>query len=122
MSKKRVLIVDDDESLLMTLKDALILTGDYIVETVSDSTKAVHAARTFRPDVIVLDVMMPDMDGGQVAAAVWEEEDLKKVPIIFQTAVMSKKEAAARHSSREHYLAKPVPIEELTRKIDELCR
>ncbi len=121
MGKKRLLIIDDDKNLLHVLKDALVYTGNYLVEAVSDPVIALKAARIFKPDLVILDVMMPDMDGGQVAEAIWGDDALRNVPIIFQTAVLSKDEAAKRHSYREHYMAKPVPLAELIEKIEELC-
>ena len=122
MDKKKILLVDDEETLLVTLKDALEFTGKYEVRTVRESTKALDAVREFRPDIVILDVMMPDMDGGQVAAAIWDDPTLKDTPILFQTAVMSKDEEPGHHSQnpREHFIIKPVTLEELMVAVDRL--
>jgi DNA-binding response OmpR family regulator len=119
---KKILIIDDEKTLLETLCDALELSGNYTVRTVSDSRKAVDAALKFQPDLVLLDVMMPDLDGGEVAALMRENESLKNVPVIFQTAVLSKKEESHHHSSnpKEHFLIKPVSIDELITAIESL--
>lgn len=120
--RKKILIVDDEIALLETLRDALEIGDNYTVKTVSVSTKALDAALAFKPDLVILDVMMPDMDGGEVAAQMRSDPSLKNVPVIFQTAVMTKQEESHHHSSnpREHFLIKPVSIEELIEAIESL--
>jgi CheY-like chemotaxis protein len=122
MDKKKLLLVDDEETLLITLKDALEFSDKYEVRTVQDSTKALDAVREFRPDLVVLDVMMPDMDGGEVAAAIWDDPTLKDTPILFQTAVLTRDEETKHHgqSGREHFIVKPATVEELMTAIDGL--
>ena len=67
MSKKRILIVDDDLACARILKTGLERTGDYEVLTELRAARAVSAARQFQPDLILLDVCLPDGDGGDVA-------------------------------------------------------
>lgn len=97
--------------------------GDYVVRTQSDPRLALKTALEFMPDVVLLDVMMPDMDGGEVAAQIWENQRLKDVPIIYQTAVMSKDEESRHHGStvREHFLIKPVTLDDLIGTIEKIC-
>ncbi|OVE76389.1 hypothetical protein BVX97_01240 [bacterium E08(2017)] len=119
---KKVLIVDDEVTLLKTLKDGLELEGQYNVRIVNDSRQAIDQMMEFMPDVVILDVMMPDMDGGEVAAKMLDYPMLKDIPVIFQTAVMSRDEEAKHKpaSSREHFLIKPVSLDEVARTIEAL--
>ena len=81
---------------------------------------AFQTAREFRPDLILLDVMMPEMDGGAVAAQIQEDPLLKGTPIVFLTAIVSKEETKGHeaHIGGLDYLAKPVDLAELTRVIE----
>src|SRR6266550_1407322 len=90
--RSRVLIVDDEKATTRLLKMTLDQTGKYEVQAENDSTRVVAAALEFRPDIIVLDVIMPDMDGGDVAAALKARPELAKVPIVFLTATVRKSE------------------------------
>lgn len=121
---KKVLIVDDEVTLLKTLKEALEFDGRYVVRAVNQSTSAIAEAIAFQPDIVVLDVMMPDMDGGELAARMQENDLLKDVPVIFQTAVMSREESEERpgYAEKRNILVKPVSIEKLTSTIEALLR
>src|SRR5438046_3344091 len=87
-TKKRVLIIDDEASFTRLLKLNLHHTGRYTAETVNDPAKALAVAREFSPDVILLDVMMPSMDGGEVATRIQASPKLKETPIVFLTAAI----------------------------------
>ena len=67
METKRILVVDDEQGFTMLLKMNLEKKGGYEVRVENDATKALDAAREFRPQVVLLDVVMPEMDGGDVA-------------------------------------------------------
>ena len=69
MSRKRILVVDDETSITRLLKMNLELIGNFEVREENSGAHAIEAAREFKPDLILLDVMMTDMDGGEVAAA-----------------------------------------------------
>src|SRR5437870_11965568 len=91
----RILVVDDEKITTRLLRMNLEQTGKYEVRAENDSKRVVAAALEFRPDLIVLDVIMPEMDGGDVAAAIREHPTLSKVPIIFLTATVRKSEVDA---------------------------
>jgi two-component system OmpR family response regulator len=112
-------MVDDDVRLLSMLKRALTAEGSYTVRTEDNALRAAATAREFRPDLIILDVSMPGMDGGEVAMALRKEPLTKETPIIFLTSLVTDQEVAAHHGTigGEHYLAKPVDPEELCRKV-----
>ena len=121
MNKKRILIVDDEPSITRSLKLNLEATGFYTVETENFAVHALPTARRFKPDLIILDVMMPGLDGGEVAAQIRASSLLKGIPIIFLTAIVSNKETGGRESTSGamSYLAKPVDWLELQRCIEE---
>lgn len=84
---RRVLVVDNNSDTTRLIKVLLENNGDYFVLEENDSTKAHQTARNFRPDVILLDVAMPDTDGGEVAAQIQGDPKLRGTPIIFLTAL-----------------------------------
>ena len=122
--KKRILIVDDEASFARMVKLNLEKTGAYDVRVENKATYAVHAAREFKPDVILLDVIMPAMDGGDVANQINRDRNLRGTPIIFLTATVSKREAGdvGLNSGGELFLAKPVSVETLIHCIEEHSR
>ena len=113
--KKRILVVDDEASFTRLLKLNLEQTGDYEVLVENAAPAALAAARRFKPDLILLDVMMPDMDGGTLAARLRESPSLESVPILFLTAAVKKEEVSTRHGSIGGFpfIAKPVDLDEL---------
>lgn len=112
---KRVLVVDDEPTFTRMVKLNLEGTGQYIVETVNESRKAIAVAREFAPDIILLDVVMPEMDGGDVALNLRDRSATKNIPIIFVSAMVSLQESKKGfyQSGGEHFLAKPVDKETL---------
>ncbi len=120
-SKKRILLVDDEESITRTLKLFLDRTGGYEVRTENRGSLAVEVVRDFRPDLIVLDIVMPDADGGAIAQELGEDAELRDVPIIFLTAIIKEKEIRGQgHPIGGHtFLAKPVEPEVLIGHIEE---
>src|SRR5689334_15994862 len=94
--KKRILVVDDEPSITRLLKLNLEQTNDYVVRAEIDSERAIAAAEEFQPDLILLDVMMPGLDGGELASRFQANPKLKRVPIVFLTAATTKSEIYAR--------------------------
>ncbi len=119
-TRTTVMVVDDDRHLLTTVTDFLRFEG-YEVITAANGKEALAALRKSRPDVILLDVMMPGMDGGDVAQAIRARPTLKNIPIIFTTAVVSKSEERSHDGEigGESFLAKPFQLDELTMRIQE---
>jgi len=118
--KNRILLVDDEAGITRMMRRNLEATGRFEVLDINNPTLAVDTARQFRPDLVVCDVMMPDMDGGAVAAAFAEDAQLAKVPIIFLTAIVSRNEVEPTGSmiGTHLFLAKPVKLDELLTCID----
>jgi DNA-binding response OmpR family regulator len=113
--KKRILVVDDEPSITRLLKLSLEQTDEFIVGVENIATHALTAAREFRPDLILLDVMMPGVDGGVLASEFQASAQLRQVPIVFLTAAVTKEEVCS-HGGRIGglpFLAKPVDIPEV---------
>jgi len=118
-SARRILIVDNDKDTTHLVKILLEKTGRYVVFEENDSTRAHQTARNFRPDLIFLDVVMPDRDGGEIAAQIRADAELQYTPIIFLTALVTRAEAeSGLHIDGHPFLAKPINIEELINAIE----
>ena len=96
MAKKRILVVDDTTDISTPLKMYLEKAGAYDVRVENFGAKALGAAKEFKPDLILLDVVMPDVDGGDVACQLEEDPETKKIPIVLLTASVTKQEASER--------------------------
>lgn len=118
MNPKKVLIVDDESGFTRLLKLTLQKTGNFEVKEVNDGTQAWLTAREFQPDIIFLDVVMPAIDGGDVAQQIRADPSLAHVPIIFLTAIVSSKEGGHEIGGFP-FLAKPVSLETIVRCIEE---
>jgi len=118
--KRRILIVDDDRDASHLIKILLEKSGRYVVLEENDAARAHQSARNFRPDLILLDIMMPGTDGGGVAAQIEADLDLQRTRIAFLTGLVTKAEAKAILSFQWHpVLAKPIRIPELINRIEE---
>ena len=118
--KRRILIVDDDRDSTHLIKILLEKISHYLVLEENDAAKAHESARDFRPDLILLDIMMPQIDGGDIAAQIDADPGLQGTPIIFLTALVTKAEAkAGLHIQGHPVLAKPIDIPELINRIEE---
>lgn len=113
--KKRILVIDDEPSITRLLKVNLELTNEYVVKTENAATHALAAAQEFHPDLILLDVLMPDLDGGYVASRFQENPNFKNTPIVFLTAAATKTEVSEHHGriGGLPFLAKPVDMTEV---------
>ncbi|PZU51617.1 MAG: two-component system response regulator [Thauera sp.] len=106
-ARKTVLCVDDEPSNLQVLKQ--ILQGDYRLLFARDGRRALELAQVERPDLILLDVMMPDMDGHEVCRTLKADKRLARVPVIFVTALSDvEDEARGLDLGAVDYICKPV--------------
>ena len=99
MAKKRLLIIDDTDDITTPLKLYLEKDGLYEVRVENQGSLGLAAAKEFKPHLVLLDVMMPDMDGGDVAAQLEEDPETQHVPVVFLTAAVTKEEAAAQNAT-----------------------
>ncbi len=113
--KKRILVVDDQVRDTRLLKLYLERTDDYEVREANDGLAALCAAEHFQPHLILLDIMMPGLQGGDLAASFQANPKFKTVPIVFLTAAVTKEEvqAGGGRIGRFPFLAKPVVLAEV---------
>ena len=123
MEKKKILLVDDNPDITRTISLILETTGRYVIREENRGQRALETARDFKPDLIFLDFMMPDIDGNEVAAQLEEDDQLKHIKIVFLTAIVTKGEiesGSVNNISGYTVLAKPVRTKELISCIEDL--
>lgn len=115
----RILVVDDDPEIVSFLKRGLIYEG-YTVDTASDGTEALAKAREREPDLVILDIMMPGIDGIEVSTRLRQASD---VPILMLTAKGTVADrVAGLDSGADDYLVKPFAFDELLARVRALLR
>lgn len=124
MNKKRILLIDDEKSLTNLLKLNLEETGDYEVRVENWPEDALAAAREFKPDLVLLDLIMPRMPGGNVAALIDSDPQVKGTPIVFLTAAVRKQQVEENEGiiCDHPCLAKPATVEEVVAMIEKYAR
>lgn len=124
MEPRRIMMIDDEVGFTNLTKLNLEKTGKYAVCIENDSTKAVTAARAFKPELILLDIVMPGKDGGEVMAALRQEPELDRVPVAFLTATLSIAAVAQRDNQIKGCpcIAKPISPKELMREIETILK
>ena len=117
MAKKKILVVDDEKAFGQMVKLNLEETGSYEVSVESKGMRALEVARQFSPDLIFLDIVMPDVDGGEIARRIRMDEGLKGIPIVFLTAVVKESDKIHQEGVLAGHLhpciAKPVTAKKL---------
>ncbi len=118
----KVLVVDDEEPIQELLKYNLEKSG-YEVKTAGDGNRAVEIARRFQPDLVLLDIMMPKMDGVETCRLLRELPELQKTFIVFLTARSEEySEVAAFDIGADDYITKPIKPRALVSRIGALFR
>jgi two-component system phosphate regulon response regulator PhoB len=122
LKTKKVLIVDDEADVTDLVAYNLRAKG-CVVETLNDPTSSIGIARSFLPDLVILDVMMPDLSGVQICKMLRADPRLKNVPVIFLTAKAEEHDRVqGLESGADDYICKPFSIKELTLRIQSLLR
>ncbi|MGF1571629.1 MAG: response regulator [Sumerlaeia bacterium] len=118
MSQKTILCVDDERDILLILETAL--SDDYKVITASSGADALQVAQATPPDLVILDLMMPEMDGLETFAQFKTIEKLASIPCIFLTGVSDKEKIReALMLGTKYYLTKPFDLDELMDKVSQ---
>ncbi len=119
MEAKRILVIDDEPSMTRMIRLNLEMTKRYQVREENNAMHALAAAREFKPDLILLDVIMPGMDGGELARRIKTDPTLSLVPVIFLTGTVTKKEAAEGAVTAGYpLLPKPVSLKNLVETME----
>jgi DNA-binding response OmpR family regulator len=121
MTVKTVLLVDDDESLLRLHQLALTMKSDLEVRVAQSGRAALDLLNDWRPDLVILDLMMPDMNGLEVCRRLRAQPALATVPVVMLTGLSdSAGQAAARQAGASDVWLKPMTPAELRTRIGQL--
>lgn len=118
---KKILLIDDEEDFCFFVKGNLEGTGNYKVLAVNRGREGIDLARRTRPDLILLDMIMPGMSGDEVALELGRDPVTQNIPIIFLTAIVTKDETGQDNFSQiggRNFIAKPIHTQGLTRAIE----
>lgn len=115
--EKKILIVDDDQVTLAILEKIFISDG-YWVAKATNGRDALYIADDFLPDVIILDIMMPVMDGTVTIEHLEKNPRTKNIPVLFLTSLISKKEESDKLAMNRCFIAKPIDSDQLLKEVD----
>ena len=118
----RILLIDDEEDFCFFVKGNLEAKGEYEVLTANNGLEGLEMARESGPDLILLDMIMPEMTGDEVAFELKKDPVLKDIPIIFLTAIVTKQETGPENLARiggRNFMAKPVQTQGLIKAIEK---
>ena len=117
---RRILVVEDD-LLNRMFYSAVLESGGFTAETVADGDLAIEAVRKFRPDLIVMDIQLPNVSGLDLIEILQADPELKAIPILAVTAFVGKgEERRIREAGASGFLAKPVSIKPFIAAIEGL--
>ena len=121
-ARRRALVIDDDETLLAVMKEILTASG-WEVETARHGFLAGYLAGHHRPDVIVLDIMMPGLDGYEVLSLMRRRPEARAVPVIACTSLKGPEtEERIRSAGFDAYVRKPIDFRDLVKLMEGLVR
>jgi len=123
--KKKILLVDDEKDFCFFLKGNLENTGEFDVFATTSGKEGIKLVRGEKPDLILLDINMPKMSGGEMAQILFAGRDTKEIPIVFLTALVTKDEVGNESMSNiggYNYIAKPVTTEDLIANIRKILK
>jgi len=115
---KKVIIVDDEPDVIYSLKEGL--RNDFEIKGTTSGRQFFQALESYKPDIILLDIMMPEMNGWQVLKRLKENEKMKDIPIIIITARKDKVAENAGRFYAEDYIEKPFTIKDVKERINRI--
>jgi CheY-like chemotaxis protein len=120
MAKHKILVVDDDDAVIDFMQ-AKLGTRFAVVST-TEPEKVLGLARAERPDLILCDIEMPGMDGGDISAAVYLDDDLRDIPVLFLTALVTPEDLRVQQGQLggRPAISKDAPIDQLIARIESL--
>ena len=117
----RVVLIDDDPDLRKLVKLTLEFTAHWQVSTAADGAEGIEAVRSIKPDVAVVDIMMPDMDGYEVCRRLKEDPETAGIPVVFLTARKELDEARVEACGAHGVVVKPFDPDRLAEELKALC-
>jgi CheY-like chemotaxis protein len=121
--KKRIALIDDENDFCFFVRHMLEKTGRFSVMVANDGDEGLQLLRREKPDLVLLDVMMPKVSGPDVADAILRDDDLRNIPIVFMTALVTVEEVGFRLMKEiggRNFIAKPVESDKLISCIDRM--
>jgi DNA-binding response OmpR family regulator len=122
MDKKKILIIDDEENFCNLVKKNVEKTNEFEVHVATNGDDGIKSIKEIKPDLILLDIIMPGLDGGDVVSLIRGDESIKDTPIVFLTSLVRKDEVGAGFTKGYSLLAKTVTVRELIACIKENIR
>ena len=123
--KKKILLIDDEKDFCFFVKGNLKDTGEFEVLTATSGKEGIKLACNKKPDLILLDLILPEMSGGEVARVLFDREDTKAIPLVFLTALVTKDEVGKDNMASiggYDYIAKPVTTQDLIANIRAILK
>ncbi len=118
---KKIMIVDDNPDIILSIKSGLeVVAGDYKIIGAESGEKCLELLKTETPDLILLDIMMPEMSGWETFDKLKGNASWGKIPVVFLTARTDRVAKNAGGFLGDDYIEKPFEIVELKRRIDEI--
>jgi CheY-like chemotaxis protein len=118
----RALIIDDDPDLLLLVRRTLEFTAGWEVHTASSGSAGIDLASTVGPDVVLVDIMMPELDGYEVCRRLKADESTARIPLVLLTARREMNAARIAAAGAAGVLYKPFHPATLAQQIQDLCR
>ena len=113
LEQRKILLIDDEPGFTKLLKMNLERQGSYQVQILNDPLSALDRIASYQPDLIILDMVMPGVDGGELSAKIRQHPAFGSIPVIFLTALVGKKDesknSVSKHGDRI-LVAKPVDL------------
>ena len=125
IKQKKVLIIDDEEDFCFFVRENLLNTGMFDVFVATNGQHGIRLARSEKPDIVLLDLVMPDYPGEEVANILSEDEATAQIPIIFVTALATREDtdsSGLKKNGNAYFLSKPVRTRQLVYAIGEVLK
>lgn len=112
---KTIMVIDDEDDFCFMLKKNIEVRGDYNVLVCTEGEKAIREMKVNQPDIVLVDILMPNVSGAEIVEKMREDEVLKDIPYVFLTAVVGQNEVKDHGDiiGGNVFLAKPVKIESI---------
>lgn len=123
MKKKKVMVVDDEEDFLKITKINLEQTGRYEVTAVSDASAIVSQVKSFRPDIILLDILMPKTGGVEACKMLKEDTEARHIPVVVVSALDTENDKRAmKELGAVDFIVKPIEKGDLIARIEKVLQ